>query len=1195
MFKPNNKKTLTVLITVAMVFSAIAVLSLAAQPAYAASSGSFTLNPTVFAVTSSTVVVANGGSFTAGSTITFYANLANTFPTGEISLGTVTLPAGQTTLSNTVVTFNTAGLTAGDTYYTAATDGNGYASGPQITAASISPSITLSGSSAAGGTGFISGSSFDPASTVTVYLSYPGGTVLVSTIKATTGSFSDVAFTVPTDLAQGTYKIVAQESSSASSNYGITADASLSLTASIVVSPVDIAPSSVSTVTITGYGFEASAAIAANSIGLNPVTGTPTNPAVTTSSTGGFTVTETFSSVGQSGPVTVTVTTSPASSTSSFPDAFYISQPNPANLGFSFGSVTYVGDPVSAAVWNFPAGQTVQISLDSVVVGSVTTDSNGFGQLPSTTTVPAIIADAAGVSYTPIASVPSMGLYALGTSQTIKSYFQVVDPSGNLVTTSEFIPNTANLTVQAYGLDPSTSYDVFDSLAAPSPTGVFASGLVVSVAVGVETSTALYPASNGTLIFTYTASFSSSVSTGTTSSITMSHSVVPQSGSFGYAAVGPVTINTPSSFALLPKATATGSISLSGLIPSGSAVYPGLTYYYNAYIGSNELTVTSSSPTLKSEYLHTSGIGVYTLSGTYIVPSLSGVYNFSITYNGTPVTSAVASNYVVLSIPGTSSSAGSISAVSTTSGFEVAGYGYSTTPSVYYMTYGGGKQTLAITYSPTTGGFTGLIATSVSNGEPSGTYSIFSEITVSGTNYFVYSSYTVTPSLSITGATSTTLASGNVGSTLTATAYSLQPLTYYNVYFGNSLTSISPIESSSAGTLTTSQISFTVPVVPAGTYEVKLTTLNSTSAVVSSDYKVKENPSLSLTTVVPQYAFPGEIVQFSVNGLSLPPSPTNYLHVSGTYLVTGYQANVSLNDTLFATVPATFQIGSGGTTYLNGSFVMPNYNKTYFELTISGLVTYTNYLGGSILGSSTSLTQATVAMIGSQSDFIGLIEGNGMLLTGISPGEIATLELAINNTVTSSLKVPIAELNAAITSINGAVANLKTVIGNVTVALSTINATVLTIQKGVVTLSTELGNVQTSLASINATLVSFNGSIASLKTSVGTVQASLSAINTTVTAISGKTATIQTSLGTLTGTVTSMNGTVATINTKLGTLTANVGSLTTNVTKLSSPVNTLEIFEIVILVLVLITLVLSFLAISNVNKVARKVEEQKKQ
>ncbi|MEM0135763.1 MAG: hypothetical protein QXU18_11180, partial [Thermoplasmatales archaeon] len=279
--------------------------------------------------------------------------------------------------------------------------------------------------------------------------------------------------------------------------------------------------------------------------------------------------------------------------------------------------------------------------------------------------------------------------------------------------------------------------------------------------------------------------------------------------------------------------------------------------------------------------------------------------------------------------------------------------------------------------------------------------------------------------------------------------------------------------------------------------------------------------------------------------------------------------------------------------YLNGSFNAPNQgNGSYW------IVSYEwtqNYLSSSSASGLSFIAYSGTSGTMVPPTYLKLYEGNGALLTGISSSGLATIEAAINSTVSTSLTVPISQLNAAITSINGATAKLKTTIGNLSVELSTINATVASIQNGMVLVKTDLGSIITSLASLNASIVAFNKNIVTINTTLGNIQTSITSIGTSVSLNGNGIATIKTDLGNLTGNVTSVSNGIATIQTKLGTLQSNVSAIQSNTVKTASQFSTNEIFLIVILVLVLITLVISFLAVNSANKIARKVEEQKKQ
>ena len=1188
MYKPNNKKMLTVMISIAMVFSALAILSFAATPAYAAS-GSITLDPTVFTdhTGSTTIVLANGGSFGSGATVKFYESATTSF-SGASQIGTYTLPAGTTTLSNAVVTFSTLAST---TAYIAASDDSGstFTSAVAVTVTSTNPTISVSSASRTPGqTETVTGSGFDSGSSVTLYLNYASGTTLISSVTASALS-NGVTFTVPNNLPGSltgvSYNIVAQESSSSSTYYGITADSSFKVTPEVVVSPISISGALSSSFTVTGHGFPASDSFAA-STSLNPADTIAFDgvdalvSSFSSDSTGSFTVTASgisgASPLNTYGPFGVYVTDSSAVNFTKV-GSIIVSVPNPVTLGFKYyvspttGSTFNVNDSATITVWDFPASQSVTFWLGPYAAGSLTTDANGAGTI--TTVVPAV----AGGTYTPVAVNAAASLTTSPTSgttsYTITAFFQAVDPSATALTTStaEYLPSSGLITIQAYGLDPTTtSYDFYDSQVATSSSGSgigATGGLVTSVAVGSQSSSTgeFQPASNGTLIFAYSpgySSLSSPPNTGTSVTITSANSVAGyDTNTYAYDAIGTATISAPSSYQVL-QAGASQSLSFNYLIPYNANLYPGVTNEYNAYVGTSELTLkfTGSSGVTTGTVFDTSDS-----SFSFTVPSTNGLFNFNLTYNGqTVATESVGSQPVVISATGSSPSDGSLVVASTSTGYEIVGYGYYSSPSLYYNEFGNLKQGLSFT-NYNYGGFSVALSTPT---EPAGTYAIYSEVSSSNVNYFVYSTYAVTATLTL-GSTS-----GNIGQSVSVSATGLITTPgYYGLYFGNSFIEYS----SSGGTFA----SFTVPTVPAGSYSVAVKQVGSTSVVADKTFTVKANSAITLGTSS-QYAFPGQLVTFSVTGFSLA-SPLN-IPLPGP---TEYFAQISFNGTLVATVPASFSSGT-----LSGSFINPNNAPgSYYKITFGG------YLQASALTSSGgSITTGTIAQValtnsGSTSDFFGLVSGNGALLTGITSSEIATIEADINSTVSTSLTVPISQLNAAITSINGAVATLKTTVGNITADLSTINATVASISSGQALVLTDLGSISTSLASLNASLVAFNNNVVTINTTLGQVVTSLGSIQTQVTTNANGIATIKTDLGTIQGQIVSQNGNVSTIKTSLGTLTTNVS----NVSKATTGIPTLEIFLIVIIVLVLITLVISFLAVNAANKAARRATEEKKQ
>jgi len=1189
MNKLSTKKMLTVLITLAMVFSALAVLSIVAQPAYAAS-GSITLDPTVFAINTATITLANGGTFGAGATVTFYMSPTTTFTSSSTPIGTFTLPAGTTTLSNAVVTLKIPSGTAAGSYYVAASDtGTTFTSPVPITVSSLVPTITVSPSSAAAGsTVTLTGSGFDSGSTITVYLNYASGPVLLSSVSAAALSVG-VPVTVPTNEPTATYNIVAQESSSSSPNYGITADTSLTITPAVIVSPSSISGAVTSTFTLTGYDFPADDSFAA-STSLKPtdtitVAGVDAlNPAFTSSSTGSFTVTVTglTSAITVYGQAYISVTDE-TPITFSDVGTVIVSSPNPSALGFTFsitptyGTTYNVNDSVAITVYNFLASQNVQFFLGATLVGSLTTDSNGAGTL--STVVPPLPAG----TYTPTAVVPSQHLVAVGTSYTISASFEAVDPTGALLnvaspTYGEYIPSNGMITVRAFGLNPSlNTYDFYDSIVAPPPTGVYASGLVVSISVGTGTSDLMQPAPNGTLIFTYSPDYAAiAPSTGTPGVITSAVSGVLPYGSatasYQYYAIGPVVFTSPSPLEIYAASSTGNSLSITGLIPVTAALYPGVTNEYNAYIGTSELTLTFTNPSGVTVTGTVFNAGDKSI--TFATPSTPGIYNFSITFNGQSVSSAVGVQTIVVSSSGSSPSSGTLVLLPTSTGWDVVGFGYEQslgTVDFYYMTDTGRSSPVSETL--TDGAFVDTSTLATAPSEPAGTYSVFTEVTVSGANYFVYSSYTVTASLTIT---SPSPASGPIGTSITASATGLEANAYYDVYFAGMY--MEALETSSAGTIS---ITITVPLVPPGTYNITITPVGSTTVVASAPFAVTAPTTLTLSLVQgdeTSTAFPGELVNFVWKPSSPPNTPTSPY---GPITVTVY-----LNGSTYTSIPAAFNPSAKT---LSGSFLAPNAAAgSYWGVSLGW--SQIDYTTSTLSGSTLSATP--ISYTGHTEAYLGLVSGGGALVVGINSSSIATI---ITSAISSAMKVPLSELNASVVSINNAVATIKTAFGNMTATLKAINASVAGIVSGQAIVVTELGTVETSLASLNASVLAVNAGIVTLQTSVGSVQTSLNnlapvisdingtvmMINTTVgninmnltefsnmivKAISNGTATVtgsingmnvtmQSSLSAINAKLVALNGSVATINTALGTVQTSLSSINMTVSSTASSVS----------------------------------------
>ena len=315
--------------------------------------------------------------------------------------------------------------------------------------------------------------------------------------------------------------------------------------------------------------------------------------------------------------------------------------------------------------------------------------------------------------------------------------------------------------------------------------------------------------------------------------------------------------------------------------------------------------------------------------------------------------------------------------------------------------------------------------------------------------------------------------------------------------------------------------------------------------------------------------------------------PTGFIAPTAVAITAGTDTTVS------NTAITGYSVTTGGAVTVDVSFdVVSTTTTATVDTPATVTYTYTTPVPSTYYGTSISETLGTIT----------LAQGNGALLTGISSGQIATITADVTNAVTTSMKVPLQELNASVVAINGAVAKIDTAFGNMTATLSAINATVQSISSGQVLVLTKLGSVETSLASLNASLMMVSGNVATINTTLGMVQTSLSSINmtvsstaTSVSGLVGSTATIKTDLGNISGQVTGVSNGVATIQTSIGKLNSTVSQIQLSAGQIKSGSNTLEIFLVVAIVLILITLVIAFLAVNNTNRLAKKFEEQKKQ
>lgn len=1157
-----------------------------------------TVNPLVFthgAGLASTVATASGATFTGNAVATFCVSASPGFTT-VASVGSHPLALGATTFSNVAVTLSGGSFVVGGagTYYLAATDYGScapaspsvtYTNYVTITVTNVAPGLTVGTSpTTAGSTDPLSGSGWDAGATVSVYLNQtpatlggspvPGAPLLGTFLTSAGGNLpADATFTVPT-LAEGSYSLVAQETSgpAAAVSVGITASGSFTIEPAVTVTPFYFSGAAGSTLTVTGTGFYAGSTIAAALTASTSITvgsSDTTHNAVTVSSTGTFSASvmtaTAIVATSTVGPQAVGVTTSPASSVSSFSDAVFVSTPNPGALGFSFSpSPVKPTAPISAEAWNFPAGATVTFYMGSVVLGSAAASSLGFAELSAAAVLPGMPAG----SYSAVAADVAAGLYSTPHVVSVQASYTAVDPSGTVLG-GEYLPSGGTVEVWSYGLIPGTPVAYTDSVLGGSIITANVSGTAsLNVVIGSAdyVTGEFLPASNGTLLFEYAPLYAFLPSPPTTGTVS---TVGGPAGSIStYRAIGAATLNPASAIsgtAYLGGSTHT--FTASGLIPENAAVYPGTTFYYNIYMG-----VSLVSGQAGSSCTGTGGTGTtcYATAGTLTivltVPSATSVAVFSITYLGGSVASPVAEVAILISTPGASAGSGTLVVEASPGvGPYAIGKGLTVTGTPTYD-LNISTSTGVVTVNPSVSGTTGSFAYPLAGytNEPAGTYAVLLFIKTSAASATLApASYSVSASLTLSAS------SGAPRASFTATPASLHADAYYDLYFGSQyVETVGP----TAATGGYSPISVTVPEIPPATYTISLDPTGTTTPAVSASFTVTESTTITLFSggADAVTAFPTELVQFTWTPTSAPviPGSTDANGVTwGPVAVT-----VNLNSTPYTSFPGADSAGT-----LSGSFQMPNApaSSSYF---VSLTWTQTGVCSSSAATCGAAGATTFSSYTDASAAFLQLVSGNGALLTGITPAQVAEITTAVNQT----LEVPISELKAAVVSINDATANITTQFGTMTATLNAINATVTSVENGVVTLQTSFGYVNTSLKALGGAIASINGTLLAVTTSLGTITTTLNSVDATVTSTAtsvsglvGSVATIQTTLGTLTGQVTSVQNGIVTIQTDIGTLQTNVSNVGTSVSNAQNSVQNALYWEIAAVALLIVTLALT--------------------
>jgi hypothetical protein len=212
----------------------------------------------------------------------------------------------------------------------------------------------------------------------------------------------------------------------------------------------------------------------------------------------------------------------------------------------------------------------------------------------------------------------------------------------------------------------------------------------------------------------------------------------------------------------------------------------------------------------------------------------------------------------------------------------------------------------------------------------------------------------------------------------------------------------------------------------------------------------------------------------------------------------------------------------------------------------------------------------------------------------------------INGTIAmvGDLQVDLAEINAAITSVSGDVATIKTDVGTMKASLTSLSTSISSVSSGMATLTTSIGSVQTSLTSLDAVIGSMYGDLLTIDTSIGSFETNLNSIDATVSgldtdvaalgsdmdALIGDVASIDTVLGSVAGTVTAMEGTLATIETDLGTVQVDLASAKTDIAAVETDVNdNLPVDMMPVWIAVVLALIAAIGSIAGVFIIQRKI------
>ena len=833
MYKPNSKKMLTVVITIAMVFSVFAILGFAAEPGYAAPATNFTLSPnTIYASGTDTQFAVVSSSMSFPNNVPLYYEWSST---GSWSgTGTVWFTLSGTTIASGTLT---PSLTAssGTYYFLVSSEASGasgvFASNP-ITVSTSAPSVSsVQSSGIVGSTVNVTGSGYADNSTVNIYFLYDPSSAtsltsanMVASATASAKGVLKASFSVPT-TQYGTYGIIAIDTNGTSTEYAYSSAlvwySSFSVVGSLTVSyPSGNSIYTGQSFSVAGTGFVAAGTVTISDNDINASGTLKTTPStITVGSDGSFTAT-----VLTMGATFASLTTSPLATTVSATESGVSSAPTAtlnvtaASITISPGTISPGGSFTVTGSNFYPGGK---INANSITVASssysatlsnsaVTVSSTGtFSLTASTLTFTGSLASnnkqtvtAPEALPTPVTVGGSSTYSATGQVNISAPQVTVSYPSGYSLTASE------NVTVSGTNFFPGST------IAANS----------ITIAGKAGTNTAVVVSSSGsfsTLFTVPSASALSGVSLGV-KSLTVTQ-ITPGGLRYENETVSvnaiysqPTVNDTGIEVSLSTSASATTSLTQQNV---GTTIY----YYLFGYPASQTVSVFMGQDQVASNVV-TDANGAY--SGSFTIPAMPGSTS-GISYTvqtqsmyglqaHTPSTISVSP---VFTISGTESYFTSYSYLAANDYFNITGTGYGALAAVslqYTLHSTDSNFALAFVASSVEtnvdGSFTAEAQVTSSTGLPLVTNNMVGlTVSTASASYNIPDTMPAfyvlgTPTLTLSDTTSGSSQVGTTGDTITATianvvSNSIVPISYsVTGSLGKSLTGLT--SSSDTGTIT---------------------------------------------------------------------------------------------------------------------------------------------------------------------------------------------------------------------------------------------------------------------------------------------------------------------------------------------------------------------------------------------------------